>query len=113
VGNIDRICCEGNDQAPAFEGFTLRLFDPTVARWRIWWSSTRRPGLLDPPVEGSFVDGVGVFQGFDVLGGRPAVVRFRWTQHATAPRWDQEFSFDGGTTFVHNWTMWFSRKRSG
>jgi hypothetical protein len=72
-------------------------------------SSTRQPGRLDPPLEGAFVDGSAVFEGPDVLGGRPAVVRFRWTQHPTTPRWEQEFSFDAGETFVLNWTMDFSR----
>jgi hypothetical protein len=109
LGNVDRIWCEGTEAVPAFEGFTLRLFDPGVRQWRIWWSSTRQPGLLDPPVEGRFADGSGVFEAADVLGGRPAIVRFGWTPHPTTPRWEQAFSFDDGETFVHNWTMDFAR----
>lgn len=109
LGNVDRIWFEGAADVPAFEGFTLRLFDPEMRLWRIWWSSTRQPGRLDPPLEGAFADGSAVFEGLDVLGGRPAVVRFRWTQHPTTPRWEQEFSFDAGQTFVPNWTMDFSR----
>ena len=110
LGNVDRIWCAGTEAAPAFEGFTLRLFDPEQRQWLIWWSSTRQPGLLDPPLRGSFADGVGTFEGEDVLAGRPAVVRFRWTQHPTEPRWEQEFSFDGGQTFAHNWSMHLSRR---
>ncbi len=110
LGNVDRIWCSGTEVAPGFEGYTLRLFDPTTRRWRIWWSSTRQPGLLDPPVEGSFADGTGTFEGHDVLGGRPVVVRFTWTQHLVTPVWEQAFSYDGGATFVHNWTMSFARR---
>jgi hypothetical protein len=109
LGNIDHIWCEPSGYQPAFEGFTLRLFDPGTTTWRIWWSSSLQPGHLDPPVEGGFRDGVGTFVGDDVLAGTPVVVRFTWTQDALAPVWEQGFSYDGGETFVHNWTMSFSR----
>ena len=82
--------------------------------WRIWWSSTARPGRLDPPVEGRF-------------GGRRHGARSRPTtcstacrsgcastgrrSPATSARWDQAFSFDGGATWEPNWTMELSRRR--
>jgi hypothetical protein len=109
LGNVDRIWFEDTPAVPAFEGFTLRLFDPETRLWRIWWSSTRQPGRLELPLEGAFADGLGIFEIEEVLGGRPAVCRFRWTQHPTTPRWEQEFSFDAGKTFVLNWTMDFAR----
>jgi hypothetical protein len=108
LGNVDRIWCEGTETMPAFEGFTLRLFDPQTRLWRIWWSSTRQPGRLDPPVEGTFVDGIGSFEGDDVLDGMPVIVQFQWT--AALPRWEQTFSFDGGATRVPNWRMDFTRR---
>ena len=51
VGNLDHF------HAAGYEGFSLRLYDPEADLWRIWWSSTARPGRLDPPVEGRFEDG--------------------------------------------------------
>jgi hypothetical protein len=109
LGNTDHIWVDGTGSMPAFEGFTLRLFDPRTRRWQIWWSSTRQPGVLDPPVVGSFAGGSGVFECDDLLGGRPARVRFSWTQHPSTPRWEQAFSFDAGKTWSHNWTMDFVR----
>jgi hypothetical protein len=41
---------------------TLRSFDPATGQWSIWYLDTRAPlGPLDPPVRGSFRDGVGTF----------------------------------------------------
>lgn len=107
LGNIDQLQVEGDD----YRGFSLRLYDPDTDAWRIWWASTSRPGRLDPPVEGRFTaDGTATFEGNDVLDGVPIRARFQWSDitHATA-RWRQWFSFDGGATWSHNWTMDFTR----
>jgi hypothetical protein len=92
VGHIDRM------EAPeAPDGAVVRWPDPSFARsgkgtWRIWWSSTRAPGRLDPPVVGRFTDGRGVFQCEDVVGGRPVRLRFEWLADRPSPRWQQSFS---------------------
>ncbi|MGW6932199.1 hypothetical protein ACWGE0_19240 [Lentzea sp. NPDC054927] len=93
--------------ADGWEGMTLRQYDPAADVWRIWWASTRAPGHLDPPLEGRFTDGHGVFLGDDVVGGHEVKVRFDWTP-GTEPVWEQSFSYDGGETWEKNWTMWFS-----
>ena len=93
-----------------FEGYTLRLFDPSSETWRIWWSSTRAPGVLDVPVEGRFTEGHGVFESADTIGGRPALVKFEWRAHTETPVWQQSFSFDAGETYTVNWVMEFSRR---
>lgn len=93
-----------------FEGYTLRLCDPDTHVWRIWWSSSRAPGVLDVPVEGRFTDGHGVFVSQDVIGGRPAHIKFEWRAHAETPVWQQSFSFDDGATFAVTWVMEFSKR---
>jgi hypothetical protein len=112
VGHIDRMEVPRAPDGPGFEGMTLRLFDPSLDTWSIWWSSTRAPGRLDPPVVGRFTDGRGVFEGDDEVAGRPIRLRFEWTADPAAPRWQQEFSYDGGATWTLNWVMTFTRTQT-
>jgi hypothetical protein len=107
-GNIDRFFVPESSELHAFEGLTLRLFNPSTDAWRIWWSSTRAPGVLDPPVEGRFVGDHGVFECQDVIGGVTVDVRFEWLADATSPRWQQSFSWDAGRSWKLNWIMRFS-----
>jgi hypothetical protein len=111
LGNVDTF---HTDALPpggtAFDGLTLRLFEPGSRTWRLWWTSTRQPGRLDPPLEGRFAGGSALFEGDDVLAGRPVRMQFRW-QSQDPVRWQQDFSFDGGTTWRTTWTMTFTRVR--
>jgi len=104
-GNIDHFRTSG------YEGFSLRLYDADADLWRIWWSSTQRPGRLDPPVEGRFgEDGRARFECEDELEGVPIRMRFDWSEITdSSARWEQAFSFDGGETWKTNWIMLLSR----
>lgn len=109
VGHVDRILVPDSTEISAFQGMTLRLFDPTDLTWRIWWSSTRAPGRLDPPMAGRYDGRHGVFFGADVVNDRSIQVRFDWYADES-PRWEQRFSFDAGQTWILNWQMTFTHQ---
>jgi len=70
LGNFDTIVSVGLPEADYFESAALRLFDPTTGFWRIWFFTSRQPGVMDDsPVEGRFVDGRGQFFADEVIGG--------------------------------------------
>lgn len=99
-----------NLPAGAYRAATVRTFDPATARWSIWWFDARTPHALEPPVVGSFTDGVGAFFADDTLRGMPIRVRFLWSDmHTPSPRWEQASSPDGGESWEINWIMRFAR----
>jgi len=107
LGNEDEF---RTDHEGGFIGMSFRFFDRTTKKWSIYWADTRRSGLLDPPVIGSFDGDEGVFEGADSFDGKPILVRFTWSGVTTpTPRWEQAFSADGGGTWETNWVMEFTR----
>ncbi len=108
LGNEDEFRTEFQG---GFVGMSFRFFDPEEGRWSIYWADSRRPGVLDPPVFGGFANGAGVFEGPDVIAGRPILVRFTWSKVDTdEPRWEQAFSADAGESWETNWVMDFARR---
>ena len=106
-GNMDEF---RTDHDGGFVGMSFRFFDQTTGQWSIYWADSRRAGLLDPPVLGTFSGDVGVFEGDDTFAGRPIRVRFTWSDVTTpTPRWEQAFSADGGDSWETNWVMEFAR----
>jgi hypothetical protein len=93
---------------------SFRFFDPESRLWSIYWADSRRCGVLDAPVFGSFSGDVGVFEGPDTFERRPILVRFLWSGVTTpTPKWEQSFSEDAGETWELNWVMEFTRMGDG
>jgi hypothetical protein len=90
-------------EGKGFEGLTLRLFNPKTRLWSLYWVASN-VGVLDPPVIGSFENGVGHFFCKDTFKGKPIIVMFRWdARDKERPIWSQAFSSDDGKTWEWNW----------
>ena len=100
-----------DDPAGAYRAVTFRRRDPVTRHWAIWWFDGRVSGTnIDPPVVGSFIDGVGTFLASDTFEGKPIITRFIWSRiTANSAHWEQVFSPDRGETWETNWTMQFER----
>ena len=93
-----------------FSGATIRMFDPDKQEWSIYWVDSRT-GTLQPPVFGSFENGVGTFYGDDTYAGTPVRVRYIWSKITpSSAQWEQAFSVDHEQTWETNWIMEFTRK---
>jgi hypothetical protein len=94
---------------------SLRLFSPQTGSWSIYWLDNQTGGLdanglLLNPVVGQFENGIGIFEGDDVLDGRPIRVRYTWCDIGPdSARWEQAMSADGGRHWETNWRMLFRR----
>jgi len=93
-----------------YRAIGVRAFDPKTEQWAVWGLDSRHPAVIQPPVFGSFRNGVGTFLGDDTLNGKPITIRFLWSKLSRASaHWEQAFSPDGGATWEINWTMEFIR----
>jgi hypothetical protein len=103
MGNFDivrRVFPDGK----VYEGRTVRTFDPKTGLWRLYWMDSNG-GPLDPPVTGSFDNGIGLFFCKDYQVGRPVIVVFRWDKtNPDRPIWGQAFSDDNGKTWEWNYS---------
>jgi hypothetical protein len=102
--NVEEHLITGRDS-----GVALRCYDRAAKRWAIYWVSDR-DGRLELPVYGGFSGTEGLFYGDDIYRGRAIKVRFLWHRlQADHARWEQAFSFDGGSSWETNWVMEFER----
>lgn len=108
-GNTDE--CVINTSNGTNHGLALRSYDAKTKEWAIWWLDGRYPaGPLDPPVKGSFANGVGTFYGELKVNDKVNRMRFIWSQITpTSARWEQALSQDEGKTWDTVWIMSFQR----
>ena len=108
LGNIDQYTFlrEGKQ----IDGVAFRLWNPAGRQWAIYWADSITPGVIQPPVFGSFNGDAGEFIGEDTFNDKKILCRFRWTR-SVSPRWEQSFSGDGGKTWETNWIMTFARAK--
>jgi hypothetical protein len=102
MGNFDIV--RRNNNGKIYEGRTIRTFDAETRLWRLYWIDSNG-GPIDPPVVGSFSNGIGLFFGKDFQVGRPVIVVFKWDKrNPEMPVWSQAFSDDNGKTWEWNYT---------
>jgi len=90
-------------------GGAVRSFDRNTRRWSDRWLSVR-DGVLNAPVEGVFVEGVGTFTAPDTWEGKTILVRGIWTRLSPdVVSWEQAASTDEGKSWETNWQMRFER----
>lgn len=108
TGNVDFVHGVLPDGG-VLEGMSIRLFDPELNAWRIYWAAKGSTEIF-PPVLGGFENGIGHFEGDDTENGVPIKVVFEWTNISpTTADWAQSFSADGGKTWETNWVNKFVR----
>lgn len=110
LANIDE--CTINAPGGAYQAIGLRSFDVKTKQWAIWWLDGRYPsGPLDPPLKGSFENGVGTFYSEYLEKEKPMRMRFIWSKiTSNTAHWEQATSSDNGKTWETNWIMEFQRQ---
>ena len=95
----------------AYRGVAPRSFDAKSGQWSIWWMDSRMPtAAMDPPVKGSFHNGIGAFYADDTENGKPIRIRFIWSKITpTSCHWEQAYSPDRGRTWETNWVQDLAR----
>ena len=83
---------------------TVRLFDPHMQEWSLYWADSVNGWNWSLPQIGVFKDGRGEFYAHEPIGDQHIFTRYIWTPlTATTCRWEQAFSVDGGKTWETNW----------
>ena len=112
LGNEDVFC---TDYGGGFVGMSFRFYDPDTGLWSIYWADSRRPGLLDPPVIGSFSGDIGRLRGRRT---RSTAARSACASPGRASRrrrraGSRRSRTTAAETWETNWIMDFTRARGG
>lgn len=103
-GRANIVEFEAKNDTHAMEGLSLRLFDPHMHQWSLWWANSTEGTLDSIPVVGSFENGLGEFYAFEKYAGRWVLVRFIFSGTRTdSVHGEQAYSIDGGKTWEPNW----------
>jgi hypothetical protein len=97
---------------PDWHGMTVRVYNRDTHLWSLYWVNSK--GEMDPPVVGTFVNGVGTMEGHQQFEGKTILVRFIWSQITkNSCHWEQAFSTDEGKTWETNWIISSTRVGTG
>jgi hypothetical protein len=100
---------EIHGSAGSIEGMQLRLFDPSSARWSLWFASST-DGALQSPSIGSFRDGIGDFRNTETIGEKTVLVRTLTTiDSPTSYRDTIARSTDNGKTWTPVWIATYEK----
>jgi hypothetical protein len=108
-GGADLGEVEAEGSGGRFEGLTLRLYDPQLQQWRLYFANSR-DGALAKPMIGEFKNGRGEFYDQELLDGK--AMYFRNVYFDITPnsyRFEQAFSDDGGLSWAPNFTASLTR----
>ena len=91
-------------------GMGVRTYHVATGEWADHWVGGA-VGVVNEPIMGTFVDGVGTFLAEDVEDdGSRVLARGVWDHITpTSCRWHQATSSDGGATWDVNWSMEWTR----
>jgi hypothetical protein len=92
-----------------FSGIGLRLYDAAAGVWNDHWINGQQR-TVNPPMPGTFENGVGTFMADDEDNGTPIKARGVWDRITpNSCRWFQGVSRDGGATWTDTWFMDWTR----
>ena len=111
--NVDEFRVHSAATGATLDGLTLRLYNPETREWSLYWANAANGALSLPPTVGRFSGDRGEFFDREDFGGRPIIVRYRWSDiTTTSAHFEQAFSTDDGATWEPNWISTMTRVSS-
>ncbi len=107
VGHVEELRIPARD----FSGMGLRLLDLKTRIWSDYWVNAKSGALGGAGLTGGFIDGEGIFDSRETVGGKETIYRGLWDRiiPGKSHRWQQMASSDGGKNWDISWTMDWAR----